>query len=91
MTSQHQVNAFDTAHPLRLQLRIATSHHDKGIGMFAHHAVDGLPAFVVGHVGYGASVDEADVSFLAFLGSHHTHVLKRPPEGGSLREVQLAA
>ena len=50
--AKHEVHAVDSTHRLGLELSIASCDHDKGIGVLAHHAVDGLTAFVVGHLGH---------------------------------------
>ena len=58
--------------------------------MLAHHAMDGLAALVVGHIGDRTGVDQADVSLLSFACCDNAHLLKHAPEGGGLREIQFA-
>ena len=82
--SQHQIDALNLAHFFTLQLCIAACHDDECTGILAHHFVDGLSTFMVGHFGHAAGIDEADVSLLIFLSREHTHVGQHLAESGGL-------
>ena len=89
--AEHKVHAVDGAHRLGFQLSIASRDHDKGAGVLAHHAVDGLAAFVVGHLGHRAGVDQADVGMLTLVSGCDAHLAEQLAKGGGFREVELAA
>ena len=48
--------------------RITSHHDDPSVGVVAVHAADDLPAFGIAFAGDRASVDNAQVSVLAFVG-----------------------
>ena len=90
VAAQYKVYTIDGTHLFRLQLRVTTCHDDKGSGVFAHHSVDDLSAFMVGHLRHRASVDEADIGRFALVGCAHAHVLKHLPKGRGFREIEFA-
>ena len=59
--------------------------------MEAGEAMYGLTAFVVGHFGDRAGIDNADVGHFALLRSSHSGPLKAVTKSGCLSEVELAA
>ena len=75
--SQHQVYTVDLAHSFTLQLGVTACHHNKGTGIFPHHPVNGLSAFVVGDLGDRACIDEADVGLVALADRGHSHVAQQ--------------
>ena len=89
--AEHEVHTVDGAHRLGLELGIASCDHDKGTRVLAYHAMDGLTAFVIGHLRHRAGVDEADVGVLTFVGGCDAHLTEQLAEGGGLGEVELAA
>ena len=89
--AEHEVHTVDGAHRLGLELCIASCDHDKGPGILAYHAMDGLTAFVISHFGHRAGVDQADVGVFALLCCDDAHLAEQLAKGGGFREVELAA
>ena len=88
---QHEVDTLDAANSLRRQLRIASRHHDEGPGVIAYHAVNGLPALMVGHFRHRTGIDKAEVGLFAFPGLRHAHISEHAGKGRCLREIELAS
>ena len=65
--SQHKVNPFNGAHLCGLKLGVTTCDDHERTGVFAHHLVYGLTAFVVCHIGHGAGVYKTYIGFLVFI------------------------
>ena len=89
--ADHEVHAIELGDFARLQLCVASHHHDEGAGVLACESVDGLAAFRIGHIGDGAGIDDADICPFAFLrllcAFSHQLVAQR----GSFRKIQFAA
>ena len=64
--SEHIIDPFDMGYMVGLELSIAACHDDDSIRVLSVYAVDSLSVFVVGGVGDGAGVDDAQVGFLTF-------------------------
>ena len=79
--TQHQVNTFYLTHEIRLQLRIASSDHHKGMRMLAHHAVYSLTTLMISNLGHRACVNQADIGMLPLGGSLHSHFLQHLRKG----------
>jgi hypothetical protein len=59
--------------------------------MLAVKPADGLTAFVVGGIGYGTGVDNADICLLTVADFGKSLFLQLLPDSRSLRKVQFAA
>ena len=81
ITTQNQVDAVYLSYFLGFQLGITTSNDHKGPWVLAHHAPYGCSALTVGHLGYRAGINQADISLLTFGHSSDPHLLKRLAKG----------
>ena len=89
--TEHEVYAFNGTDCPGLELRVASRYYHESAWVRAHHAVNGLPALMVGNLSDRTSVHDAEVGALAFTHCAHPHALQHLLERGCLRKVQLAA
>ena len=72
---QHQVNAVNPADGLCRELCVAAGNYDKGSGMVTHQPMDGLPTFMVGHIGHRAGVNQTKIGLFTLTGGNNAHLL----------------
>ena len=89
--AEDEVNAWHVEDLLGLELGVAAGDDDKGVGVLADKATDGLAAFLVGYFGDGAGVDDADVGALPFLYGLYAVGFEGLAEGGGFCKVEFAA
>ena len=87
--SQHQAHSLYLAHRLGRELRIASRHHNKGSRILTHQAMNSLTAFVVGNIRNRACIYEANISLLALLCLHHSHLFQEFSKSRSLRKIEF--
>ena len=85
--SEHQIHSFDGGNFFRFELGIAARYYHFGVGMLAVKPADGLTAFVVGGIGYGTGVDNADICLLTVADFGKSLFLQLLSDGRSLRKV----
>ena len=85
--SQHNIYTGNTGHGIGLKLSVAAGHNDIGIGVLTHNLMDGLAAFLVGHLGHRTGVYHADIGLLATHGLMRTGLNQLAHNGRCLREV----
>ena len=76
---------------LRLELGIATGDDNSRARMLAHEFMNGLTAFMIGHLCDTTCVDDTDVRHLTLLHFTHADICQLALDRRSLGKVQLAA
>ncbi len=85
------VNSWNIHNPLRFELCVASRYGNEGTRVVLDELAYGLAAFMVCHFGYGACVNDADISCFAFLGFNDSVLCQLQAYSGGLCEVELAS
>ena len=89
--AEDEVHALHPCNLACLQLGIASDNNNRGIGMLAMQAVNGLPALLIGSLGHATGIDNAHICLFAIDGGENALRLQLVAKGRGFRKIEFTA